>query len=374
MPVYTQDIAVRRQGIDITKRIALESPDESQLMVLLMRARKRPVRHWNAVWFDDRPAGWWTQVDNSDGYTASSTSIKVSDSGIFAPKDIAKVSRTGEQLFIEDVNHGNNTLTVIREYGTTTKAALQDDDWIMLLTNAMEENSLAPQPKLAQPIERENYVQTVRTPFDESDLSAVSDVLTDKKERQRLRVLKMLDHRLSLERTAIWGEKKKDIANRRYLAGGVMEFIESNVYNASGNLDEKAWADFTELGFKYGSKSKVFVCGPAVGSLLNDFAAGKIQTTSGERTYGIRLRYIDTFHGRVHIVPSQTFEYDYASWGVLLDMKHIHFRPQQGRDTKLFTDIQANDRDGWMDEYRTKFTMQVELEKCHAILKNAFTV
>jgi hypothetical protein len=372
MPVYTTDITARRQAIDVTKRIALESPDESQLMVLLMRARKKPTSHWNVVWYDDRPGGWWTQVNNAAGYTNVATELVVDDAGIFAAKDIVKVTRTGEQLFISEVDYDNNTITVAREYGTTGKAALLDDDWLMLLTNAMEENSLAPRPKLSQPVERENYVQTVRTPFDESDLSAISDVVTDQSERKRLRVMKMLDHRLALERTAIWGEKKKDATNKRYLTGGVIQFIASNVYNASGTLTEKKWNAFTELGFKYGSKEKVFVCGPAVGSLLNDFAVGKIQTTSGEKTYGIRLKYIDTFHGRVHIIPSQTFEQDYASWGALLDMRYIRYRPQKGRDTKLYTNIQAPDRDGWMDEYRTKFTMQVELEKCHALLKNAF--
>lgn len=372
MPVYTTDITARRQAIDVTKRIALEAPDESTLMVLLMRARKRPTQHWNVVWYDDRPNGWWTQVNNAAGYNADATNIVVDDASIFAAKDVIKVARTGEQLYVTDVDYDNNTISVTRQYGVTAKADLRNDDWLMQMGNAMEENSSAPKPKLAQPVERENYVQTVRTPFDESDLSAVSEVVTSESERKRLRRLKMLEHRLALERIALWGEKKKDTVNKRYLAGGVVSFISSNVYDADGLLTEKKFnGDFTEMGFKYGSKSKVLVCGPALGSVINDFAASKIQTSSGESTYGLKLNYVQTFHGRVYIIVSQTFEHDYESWGVLLDMKHIHYRPQRGRDTKLYTNIQDNDVDGWMDEYRTKFTMQVELEKCHAIIKNA---
>ncbi|MCK9327135.1 MAG: DUF5309 domain-containing protein [Bacteroidales bacterium] len=370
MPVYTSDITARRQGIDVTKRIAMEFPEESAFMVMLMRSKRLMANHWNLVWWDDRPGGWWTQINNAVGYNNAATDLIVDDSTIFAAKDMLKVARTGEQMLITAVDHDTKTLTVVREYGTTGKAALLDDDWVMLLANAMEEFSTVPAAKISQPVERENYVQTYRTPFDESDLSAVSDIVTSESERKRLRRLKLLEHRMGLERTIIFGEKKKDTNNKRFTCGGLLNFITSNSYDAGGLLTEKKWNDFTKMGFKYGSKSKVLVCGPTVGSLINDFAASKIQTNSGQTTYGLKLNYIQTFHGRVYIVPSQTFEHDYADMGVLCDMRHIRFRPVKGRDTKLFTDIQSKDADGWRDEYRTKFSLQVEVEKCHSIIKN----
>lgn len=370
MPVYTNDIAVSRQGIDVSKRIAQEMPDESQFAVLLMRARKEPVDHWLVRWYDDRPNGWWTQINNVGGYDANATELVVDDSSLFAPKDLIKNGRTGEQMYVSDVNHTTKKLTVVRGYGVTAKQTINDDDWIMFLSNAMEENSTKPVSRLSQPTEHENYVQTVRTPFDESDLSASSSIVTNETERKRLRRLKMIEHRLSIERVAIWGEKKKDLANRRYLASGVVPFITSNVYDASGNLTEARFDEFCEPGFKYGSKNKVLLCSPAIGARINSWAKGKIETSSGQKTYGLQLSYIQTFHGRVFLVTSRTFEHDYASWAILLDMQNITYAPLKGRDTKLFPNIQENDRDGWVDEYRTKFTMKVELEKTHAILKN----
>jgi hypothetical protein len=234
----------------------------------------------------------------------------------------------------------------------------------------MVEYSSAPAVKVAQPTEHENYVQSLRTSFNESDLSAQSDLLTDGTERQRLRRLKMLEHRLGIERTAIWGEPKKDTTNRRFLAGGVVSFIKTNVYDASGDLTEARFDEFTEQGFKYGGSSKILICSPSIGARINSWAKAKIQTSTGDTTYGLKLNYIQTFHGKVYLVNSCTFEHDYSSWGILLDMPHIFYRPLQGRDTKLFPDVQARDVDGWMDEYRTKFTMKVEVEKTHALLKN----
>ena len=250
------------------------------------------------------------------GQQALATPMKqrnaVDGAGDIRDRDIVKVAHWRAAIHLKWID--NNTLP-FSEYGTTGKPHCWTTT--ILLTNAMEENSW-PRP-LSQPVEARTMCRS-RTLM--SDLSAISDVVTDQSERKRLRVMKMLDHRLALERTAIWGEKKKDATNKRYLTGGVIQFIASNVYNASGTLTEKKWNAFTELGFKYGSKEKVFVCGPAVGSLLNDFAAGKIQTTSGEKTYGIRLKMLSNLSSGV-LSSRLNFEQDYASWGALLDMRYI---------------------------------------------------
>jgi hypothetical protein len=369
-PVYTTSIAASRNGIDVTKRIAQEMPDESLFAVLLMRARKKVATNWDIRWWDDRPNGWWTAVNNVAGYDDNDTDIVVDDETIIVAKDVIKNTRTGEQMLVTAVNNTTHTLTVTRGYGSTAAAAMLDDDNIMLLANAMEENSDTPTEKLSQPTEHTNYIQTIRTPFSESDLSAHSDLITDGTERKRLRRLKMLEHRLAIERTAIWGEAKKDTANKRFLTGGVLSFITTNVYDASGDLTETRFDEFCEEGFRYGGTSKVLIASPSIGARINSWAKAKIQTSSGETTYGLKLNYIQTFHGKVYLVNSRTFEHDYADCGILLDMPNIYYRPLQGSDTKLFTDIQSKGKDGWQDEYRTKFGMQVELEKTHAYLKN----
>ncbi len=371
--VLTFDIARDRRELDVTRRIAEERPDGQEFIVLLMRARKRRTVNSELIWWDDRPWSWITQIDNVSGYDdqAATNQLKVADASIFAPKDVVLNMRTQEQMFITAVDTDTDTITVIRGYGTS-RYAMVDEDKLMWLANAMEENSLAPASKIAQPTKRYNYTQTVRTPFDESETSATDNLRTSETERQRLRRKKLLDHRLALERTAIWGKRHEDQTNKRRLTNGIDAYILTNEFDADGLLTErKFFGDFSEMCFKYGSKTKLLVTSPLVGGIINDFAMGKIQTSSGERTYGLQLNYIQTFHGRLYIVTSQNYEHDFAGWGHVLDMANIWYRPKQQRDTKLRTNIQENDRDGWRDEYLTEFAMQVELEKTHVRLINA---
>src|SRR5690606_28742698 len=244
-PVTTFDIDRDRKEIDVTKRIAEERPDIAEFMVLLMRARKRRTINTILQWWDDRPWAWWCDV--TDAVDATSTTIPVDDASIFAPKDVAIVSRTQEQIFVEDVNLQANTITVIRGYGTVAAAPIQAGDKLMWLANAMEQFSRAPQSKVAQPTKRFNFTQTVRTTFDESMQSATDNLVTTETERQRLRRKKLFDHRLALERTAIWGQMKEDPLNRRHLTSGINSYILTNEFDFGGQMDEKTFfGPFTE--------------------------------------------------------------------------------------------------------------------------------
>lgn len=369
-PVTTYDIDRDRREIDVTKRIAEERPDESPFIVILMRARKRPTTNTELQWWDDQPWAWWDNVNTAAG--ASETTIHVDNPAIFAPKDVIFCPRTEEQMYVNEVDVDGGTITVSRGYGITPAADLQLGDKLMLLANAMEQNSLAPASKIGQPRKRFNYTQTVRTPFDESMQSATDNLRTNESERKRLRRKKLLDHRLALERTAIWGQRMEDPVNKRHLTNGIAQYITSNIFDFNGEMDEKTFfTEFSRVAFQYGSKNKLLLTSPYVASRINEFAREKIQTESGQRTYGLQLNYIQTFHGRLYIVTSEFFENDLASQGFVLDMTNIHYRPKQGRDTRLRPNIQENDRDGWKDEYLTEFAMQVELDRTHVRFVNA---
>jgi hypothetical protein len=58
---------------------------------------------------------------------------------------------------------------------------------------------------------------------------------------------------------------------------------------------------------------------------------------------------------------------------MILDMENIEYRPFGGMDTKLKTNIQDNDVDGWKDEYMTKFGIRVRNEETHSIVTGITT-
>src|SRR5690554_2512517 len=365
-PVVTTTLDRDRRAIDCSKTITQLIPQADPYAVILMRARKEATDTAEFIWFDDEPVGWWTKA--SAAADATATNINVVDGSIFATHDILKVPRTSEVLRVTATNE--NVLTVVRGYGTTASAEIEEGDWLVRIGNAMEENSNAPASKLNQPQKFTNYTQIVRTPFDESMTSAHEKKRVGGKERTRLRAKKLLEHRLDIARISIWGEKKEDLSGGkpRRMTAGINSFIQTNRKDMGGPLTEAEWENFLEMGFSYGSKTKLFVCSRTVGAAINMIAQNKIITTSDEEIYGIRLPKYRSFHGDVIIAVDRSLENAYAGYGFLLDMKNIVYRPLNGRDTKLHSNIQANDVDGWVDEYLTEFGMMVRQEKTHAVL------
>src|SRR5690606_36222682 len=116
---------------------------------------------------------------------------------------------------------------VVRGYGPTTATKILNEDWLMRVGNAMEENSNAPASKLNQPTKFTNYTQIVRTPFDESMTSAHEVKRVGGKERTRLRAKKLLEHRLDIARISLWGEAQEvlDSGKPRRMTAGINSFV-----------------------------------------------------------------------------------------------------------------------------------------------------
>ena len=387
-PVTSFAIDTQRRDIDVASDILELQPNETPFLVIGGRASKKPVTSLETVWYDDELAAWWTTSDDdgTDGeILAATTEFDVDDVSIFKPKDIIKVARTGEVMMVESIT--GDEIKVKRgyshestggvDYGTeaanfyTSEHATEDADNLMRMGNAMEENSLAPEPRATQPGKLWNYVQTFRTPFSGSFDDLAEQKKTNENERTRLRRRKAVEHRLDLERALLFGEKKEVIADKRRLMGGLFQFLNDQYDSVDITNNQDNFESFLEDAFWYGSSQKLMLTSPRVGSEINKFARDKIQTRSGEDFYGLQISEYQSFHGRLFIATSQMFEKDYRDKAVVLDMENIDIMPYDGQDTTLSTNLQENDRDGWLDEYMTKMTMRVRLLKTHRVLENA---
>ncbi len=368
-PIYTTTIHRDRRDLDISNQIARLIPEATPFAVLLMRAKKKAAGTQHFFWFDSTLGGWWTQKDGAE-VDPTETALVVTEASIFRARDLIKVPSTGEVMFVTAVDEAADTLTVVRGYGTTVAAAIGDEAWFMRLGNAMEQFSNAPDPKTSQPVRGMNITQIFRRPFDQSMTSESEDLKTNESERVRLRRDQAIEHRLDIERALLFGEFNDDVGNNRATTRGLLSFIGGRSVDAQGALSEEIFENYCEELFQYGSKTKLFVCSRRTGSLINAFARDRIETKSGEDTYGLRLKKFTSYHGDLYVVPSQTLENDYRGLGFGVDMDNVNYRPLKGRDTKLRTNIQANDADGWRDEYITEAGLQVRLPATHCVLEN----
>jgi len=379
-PVTTYQVDSDRRAIDIASDIAQLMPEATPFLTILMKARKVPVNSQEFIWYDQDEQSWWTELASSysAGTAHTSDTISVADASFLRKKDLIKNASTGEIMRITDIS--GTTLTVDRGYGydsaassgTDAVASTGSDDNIMRLSNAMEENSNAPGSYSTQPTKLWNLVHTFRTPFDSSLANQLEAKRAGEDPRTRLRKQKVIEHRLDIEKQITFGERYEDLTNNIRTTGGFIQYINSNSYDVDstngGILTEAEWENFCEMAFDWGSPTKLFVTSPRVGSIINQFAAGRIDTTSEQETYGMKLAKYISFHGNVILATSKLFKKDYADTGLMIDIENIDYRPFGGMDSKLMTNIQDNDLLGWKDEYVTMAGLRVRKEKTHSII------
>ena len=66
------------------------------------------------------------------------------------------------------------------------------------------------------------------------------------------------------------------------------------------------------------------------------------------------------------------FTKGFAGFGLVIDPANIRYAYLEGRDTKLETNIQANDLDGEIDQYLTECSLELKLPSTHLVIKGAY--
>lgn len=369
-PVTSFNIDTDRRDLNVADDILELQPSETPFMVIGNKTSNVSAQSLEETWYDDDLAPWWTTAGATA--TDTDTTITLTDASIVKPKDLLKDTTTGEIMFVESIS--GNDVNVKRAYtvedgegGTAAKAVGADDNF-MRMGNALEENSVSPEARATQPNKFYNYVQTIRTPFSGSfeDMNEPKEAGGD--ERTRLRRRKAIEHKLDLERAYLFGERNEVIADNRRTMGGLFQFLTNQYDTIGGNLTEDLFEEALEDAFRYGSKEKILITSPRVGSVINKFARDNIQTRSGEDYYGLRIAEYISFHGTLYVATSHMFENDYQGMGAILDMDNIDIMPYAGMNTTLRTNLQENDRLGYKDEYVTMATLRVRLQKTHRVL------
>ena len=396
----TFNIDRERRDINVAPEIYELRPDETPFLVIGGQVSQETAQSLEEVWYDDDLASWYTEVaaDLEDGGEADNYSysqgdeieVDVDDTSPFRKEDIVKNTATGEIFRVTGVANGSDKLKLEAgvgyddytdgEHGTEPGGGRDGDsddpyvaenDYFMRLGNAMEENSLAPEPRATQPSKEFNYVQTFRTPFAGSWDDEEEPKRTNESERQRLRRRKAVEHRLDLERALLFGERREIVSENRRLMGGLFQFLEDEFESRDITSDETEFNSFLKDAFWYGSSEKIMIASPAVLQEIDKFARDRLDTRSQEETYGLSISTYISTHGRLHLLSTQMFENDYEEMAVVLDMENISIMPFAGYNTTLRTNIQENDRLGWKDEYLTQMTLKVRLPKTHRVLDNA---
>ncbi len=381
---------------DVDDKLFLLEPGESPLTAFLtqigkigddggkfnsMALQKRVVYNPEFTEYEDQYSGVWSQINNGAGYNSSATDLAVDNpsAAIFSKYDLIKNTRTGEIMRVTSVNYSTNVITVTRGAGATAAAAINDNDWLFVIGPAFEEGSKSGDSNTTKLVKVTNFTQIFKIKFGVTQTENASKLYLSANPGGDLKYLRAkygIEQAKKIER-AYWFNEKKEITGPDgkplRLTGGILEAI-----TTAGNVQDEAGSSLTELefrsflqnyAFKYGSSEKYFFCGNVVLGYLEGFAANKLYIVPNDKTYGVEVRKYQSSFGTLNIVRHPMFENQYAGMGVVVDLSTLKHCPLNGRDTLLETNIQDNDADEEVDQYKTECGLQRTNFEKNALLK-----
>jgi hypothetical protein len=370
----TRNITQNKLVIDMSEKIGLLQPNEEPFMSFLKIAKRNTeaARNPKFEWLEDDLLPRWDAINAAAGYASGITALVVDNASYFSVNDVVKVPRTGEVMLVTAINAGTQTLTVVRGYGLTAAAALVDNDPLVIIGGVNEEGGGTRELRSTQEVAKYNYTQIFKTPFGVTNTQAATKMYGGK-DLSYQQAKGGVQHKIDMARGFVFGERKEDLTGSKpkRATGGVLSFLNKNNYDAGGALTQSEFDNnISEVVFKYGSKDKIILASARLLSVINSWAIAKLQLNQQAKEYGLEIfRYITPF-GVYNIMNYQHILEGavYGGYGIILDPAAIKYRPLEGRDTKLETNIQANDADGRTDQYITEAGLEVRNPEKHAVL------
>ncbi len=370
------NIASTQRKIDMQEKILLLEPEAAPLTVILQRTKKGSLRE-RAIdtkfsWHNDEAEGRFDAINNAAGYTNAATSVVVDTGTLFAVDDLVLVPRTAEILQVEAIS--TNTLTVERGWGDTSGAAIVDNDPLLIIGTAATEGSTSYAARTENPIAVDNYTQIFRNSVEESGSLLSSSNETEPHDWAHQSKKVGIEHLKDMEYAFLFGTPS---AGTQRSTGGLRHFLTQNNQDAGGVLSEAELEQFMRTVSRYGSDTKTVLASALVISVINNFSVGRMHTSVGDKTYGVKVMEYISAHGTLNLVKHHLLEGAiYGGYAFAVDFKqgNVKYRflngmgPGPSRDTKLLTNRQENDRDGRKDEYLTEAGFQVGTPKMHGVL------
>jgi len=363
-----------RLVIDMSEEIALLQPSAAPLTVLLKKMQnKRVATNPKFEWMEDDLLPWWDKIVNATGYTAADTVLKVANAAYFTEWDIVHVPRTGENMRVISKDVDNNTITVVRGWGSTAQP-LNDQEPLMILGAAAAEGGLARKPNVQNPVPKYNYTQIFKHTVGVTRTQEHTKVYGPA-ELARQHKLKGIEHKVAIERAFLFGTRNITYGSDGQAirtTGGLLSFLTENVWVVpNGVATEADFNKWLEDVFSYGSDTKWALASPRWCTTFDSWGREKLAINDvASETAGFRVKEYISSHGRLLIARHPLLQGAvYGGHLIIVDIDYIRYRPLEGRDTKILTNRQENDRDGRKDEYLTEAGIEVRLPKAHAVAK-----
>lgn len=380
--IDTEDVVADEKIVDMSELIHKRQIDRSEFKTMLEKLGTKPATREKINWLEeDLPARVSSTALSATSADTALTVTTGHGTTIFRLWDVVRNEESGEAYLVTSVSA--NSVGITRTWGATAAASSTSAAQLVIVGNASAQGASSGTAIYLQRTANYNYVQDQRDPIFFTDLQ--TDIaLYGGGEPEKELVRKMDVHLRAVETTLFFGARDFDASATpapRGSAGGLVEFITTNITSAGGALTPVEMDTFLEAPFGVGARGrKVLFAAPKVAGVLSQMYRDKWQpTTAGAGvTYGAQVgAFIHSIYGTsIPVVVKREWSdmsaagSNYGTWAFLVDLDNVRLRPIPKRWNVIRKNIQEPSATAVVHEYRSEYSLEVGVESSMAILKN----
>ena len=375
--VDTEAVLADEKVVDMEPSFRLLDPDTSQFMTILNKLPSRNATREKVNWLEDELFPNLTTLAASATSAATTIAVATDTGTYFRAGDLVRIVSTGEMVSVSSIS--TDTLTVTRSVGGVAAASAASGGDLLIVANAAAQGADYGTLKATQRVLGYNYTQIVRHPFGFTGTDVEIETYGPGDPANEV-AKKAVEHKRAMENMAFFGARDFTSAtpSSKGYAGGVQEFLSTNVWADAGAVDLAYIDGKLQEVFQHGSQQKVIFAAPTPAAALSRlFANNWVRARPDDRVYGAKVNsFINGAYGEsVPVIVKrewgarQSTSNGHGSWMFILDMQYLKKRPMRNRNTKLLRNRQGNGEDQVIHEYLTELSFEVSREEVHGLIK-----
>lgn len=371
-----------RVNIDYRLQLIRQRESAAPFLSLMLNINSEPTLTHEFRMFETRPN---PKKANSSGATArqknGTLNVATGKGSYFQIGDILRakgvVAAAGETVEMIITAITDDALTVKANTNTTDDffaAAIPDGTEIQVWGHSVAQGALSAKPNASKPLRHSFYTQIFEHSYKVTK-TAANNRLYGAPERDRLRGEKEIEHIVEIEKSLLQSDGILDTSGTepRTTLTGLMNQISSNVLETGGTLTADLLFDFmTDVHkYKYATDGKMsrrlVITSSKVLSDVNKIALATRRTLDVVNVYGVDVSKM-VWAGRTWDFVEDPILSDFLDgYAIVLQPRYVKLR--EFRPTVLEANIQPNDADYFLDQFKTELGCEVQLEELHGLIK-----
>jgi hypothetical protein len=361
---------------DMDEAIAELDPNEAPLVALTKKLRRKPAIAPKVEWLEHEPMPRFDVL--SATAASNATSLPITNGNYFRVGDLIRNTNSGAAFEVTATAQATSP---------SVPRSVRSPRW---RTRPATKSSSSATSTRKAPASARSRRRSSRTSSTTARSSGTRTASPARRRRPSCsaaptspyqKAQAAIEHMRAWEQIALTGAKSENLTTAgkpKRTAGGLLEFVQTNVTSVGGALSEAAFQQFLRGGFRYGSggafqDTKLLLASPLALQAIEGFARSTMRTDNqggnGANAFGVKMQRYVSGQGEVLLVrePWLADSATYKGYMFLIDLDSIEYRPL--RETKHLEDRQSPDTDKMENEWLTEATFVFKHERRFAVAK-----